>query len=402
MREKLWSRYFYNEVCIEENKIVSFNRSNSYAASYRVIKDGFMGVYWHRGCKPEEECFLRAEENLALKRPYKFTPETGVRRRDKTERVLTDRELLELAGETVEYLGGKYPDFIFNGSVSQWRSDTGMSNENGLDYSDIDCNADINISYKHKDSRDLSDGSFCLGQRDYDIKKFFEIADNNLQNYGELLEIPEELIIQVQYYGLVDSLNAALNGEALALGTSLLTGKIGQKVFAEDFTYLHDASDCECWHTSFWDNEGCVNENDRRIFIENGVPLYGITDKWSADKYNIPHTANSACGGADIPCGGVWISNRIKRSGKTVKELLDGRLTVIPVQYSGGGFNEKGDYTMPVHNAFLCDGEKILGRVPPFTMQSSMFDIFGDGFIGVGSDDPVFGDKHILTAMKKI
>ena len=51
---------------------------------------------------------------------------------------------------------------------------------------------------------------------------------------------------------------------------------------------------------------------------------------------------------------------------------------------------------MPVHHAFLCDGEKFLGSLPPFTFSSNMFDMFGKDFIGVGSDQPVFNDKQIL------
>ena len=49
-----------------------------------------------------------------------------------------------------------------------------------------------------------------------------------------------------------------------------------------------------------------------------------------------------------------------------MKELLNGRLSVVPVRYSGGGFNEKGEYVMPVQMAYLCDGEKFLGRLPEF------------------------------------
>ena len=64
---------------------------------------------------------------------------------------------------------------------------------------------------------------------------------------------------------------------------------------------------------------------------------------------------------------------------------------------SGGGFNEKGDYVMPVHHAFLCDGEKFLGSLPPFTLSSNMYDMFGKDFIGVGSDQPVFNDKSVLV-----
>ena len=92
---------------------------------------------------------------------------------------------------------------------------------------------------------------------------------------------------------------------------------------------------------------------------------------------------------------------RIERSKKTVKELLDGKYCVIPVRSHGGGFADNGDFAMPVQCALLSDGEKILGKLPPFTMSSNLFDMFGKDFIGVGCDNPIYNDKQILFRVKK-
>ena len=137
----------------------------------------------------------------------------------------------------------------------------------------------------------------------------------------------------------------------------------------------------------------------RRIFIDKGVPLLGYSDRRIAEKYNVPYTGNAWSSFTDVPSNGN-VKFFIKRSPKTTKELLAGRLTIVLDNASGGGFNEKGDYVMPVHHAFLCDGEKFLGSLPPFTLSSNMFDMFGKDFIGVGSDQPVFNDKQVLVKVK--
>ena len=215
----------------------------------------------------------------------------------------------------------------------------------------------------------INDGQFHLGLRSFDLN------------------------------GFLGKLNESLNAEKICLGTSLLSGKIGEKVFADDFSLFHDVSDEECWHNSFCDGEGVTLDGDKLPYIEKGVVLRGYSDKKIADKYGVEHTGSAWRSFTDIPSNGN-VNFRIIRSHKTIKELLNGRMSIIPVKYSGGGFNDKGEYIMPVQLAYLCDGEKILGQLPDFTIVSSMFDMFGDDFIGVGSDNPVFNDKQILIKFR--
>ncbi|MBO5449373.1 MAG: hypothetical protein J5994_08590 [Ruminococcus sp.] len=401
MKEKYTYHSVQSEIKFEENTVKSFNKIDSLDQSFRVYENGFLGVHYQKGEMSDDEGFSRARENLSLKRPYPYQPESGVRSRNKCERVLTDKELMDLARTCLSHLSEKYPNFILSGGFYQYHNDEHWVNENGLDYQNIDCNVDANICFKHIDSKDISDGWFSLGDRDFKPEKLYKMAAHYLGSFEKEVELPEEIIVQKQYYDYTEKLIESLNAEKIALGTSLLSGKVGQKVFADSFTLLHDVSDEECWHNTFWDGEGCVIPDDKRVFIENGVVLSGYSDKRTAKKYGVPHTANAGGNYTDIPSIG-WLNARIRRSEKTVKELLDGRLSIIPVQYSGGGFNDKGEYVMPVHLALLSDGENILGKLPPFTLSGNMFDMFGKDFIGVGSDNPIFNDKQILVRMNVI
>lgn len=399
MREKYTYVATTSTVKIEENKIVSFDKNNSTAYSFRVGRDGFLGVHYQQGEMSDEEGYARAEQNLEWKRPYSFEPETGVRSRDKTEKVLSDKELLDMAREALEHIHAKYPDFRLDGDFKQMNKETGQENDRGLKFLNKDCTTNVDISFKHKDSKDISDGWFGFGLRSFELEKLYAMADNYLSNYEKIVEFPEEIIIQMQYYSLLGKLIEDLDAEKICLGTSLLSGKIGEKVFADGFTFCHDVTDKECWHNAFFDGEGVTLPGDKISFIENGVLLRGYSDKKIAAKYGVEHTGSAWRSFADIPSNGN-INARIARSDKTVKELLAGRLSIVPVRYSGGGFNEKGEYVMPVQMAYLCDGEKFLGRLPEFTLVSNMFDMFGNDFIGVGSDNPVFNDKQILVKMR--
>lgn len=396
MKEKLSYINTTSTVVFEENKIVSFQKKAAPEYSFRVYRDGFVGIHYQVGEMSDEEGYKRAEQNLALKRPYPYPLATGNRKRNKCERVLSDRELLDIAKEALSHISEKYPQFTLSGSFYQ-ETDTHLrTNDNGLDFENTDSSVHVEISYKHKGSKDIMDGYFEIGQRDFTFEKLYDMADNYLGNFETKVELPEEAILQSQYYGLIGMVKSCLNAESLALGTSLFSGKLGQKLFSEDFTLVDDWSDEECWHHTFWDGEGYVRENDRRVFIDKGVPLLGYSDRRVAEKYNVTYTGNAWNNFSDVPSNGKT-NLLIKRSDKTIKELLNGRYTIVLDNASGGGFNEKGDYVMPVHHAFLCDGEKFLGSLPPFTLSSNMYDMFGKDFIGVGSDQPVFNDKSVLV-----
>ena len=395
MREKLQQHNIYSEVSFEENKIKSFHKSDATSTSFRVYENGEAGFHRQVGEIEDAAGYAKAAENLCLHRPYPYALEIGKRSRNKIERHYTDKELLDAAKEALAHLTEKYPQFTLSGFFSMQNSHVSQTNEAGMDYENRDCHMQASFRYKHNDSTNLWDGSFSISERDFSMEKLYAMADNYLGAFEKKAEFPEEAILQTQYYDFVGTVSAHLNAELLSLNTSLLAGKIGQQVFSEDFTLVDDVSDEYCWHTPFWDGEGCVKENDKRVFIEKGVPLLGYADKRIAEKYNVPHTGSAYHSYSDVPTSGNT-SMQIKRSTKATKELLNGRLTIVLDNYSGGGFNEKGDYVMPVHHAFLCDGEKFLGSLPPFTLSSNMFDMFGKDFIGVGSDQPVFNDKCVL------
>ena len=395
-KEKYTQRRINSAVKIVENKIVSFDKSDAIEYSFRVYKDGLAGIHYQQGKMSDEDGFAKAEKNLERKRPYPFELEKGVRSRDKMEKPLTDQELMSTAEKMLKYLHKKYPDYTFEGKVgtSIWEKDA--ENSLGMKYHAKDGNSAISISFKHKDSKDISDGYVHFTQRTLKIRSFYKIADNYLENFTKTLPMPEECIIVDKYYDYTEKLYENLSLEKLKLGTSLLCGKVGQKVFADDLTVLHDVSDKNTWMSSFWDGEGVVPKNDKVCFIKNGKILRGYCDKKIAKKFRTKTTGNAGFNYSDIPSGS-FNTMTLKIGNKSIQELLNGKLGIIPVQAYGGGFKEKGEYTMPVQIGLLTDGEKILGRVPPFTISTNVFDMFGKDFLGVAKfNKEIFNDKVML------
>ena len=386
----------------KESKLTSFSKESSLETSFRVYQDGKVGIYYHIGPMEDEEGYAKAAANLVRERPYPFTLETGQRARDKREKVLTDAELRSVAESCMKYLTDNYPNFRFEMKIKGTEQDRRTTNDLGMDYRHQDYAVDVDIVFKHVDSKNINDGYFQFSLRTFDEKIFRGMADLYLSNYEKEVEIPEELILDVQYYGIVGRVGSYLNGEELARGTSLLTGKIGEQVFSEDFTLEHDATDDESWFNTFWDGDGHVFENDKFLLVEKGVPKTGYADKKTAKQYGIPYTGPAYHSFTDIP-GPGGLNLRIKRSDKTIKELLNGRYAILPLDWTSSGFNEKGDYTMVISKSLLYDGDGVVGRLPEFKVSTNIFDMFGKDFIGVGSDNPItYNDKQRLYRVNRV
>ena len=402
-KEKYTYTNTYSTVKFEENKIVSFNKYDKLTHSFRVYKDGFVGIHYQQGKMSDKEGYALAEKNLELKRPYPFKLEGGKRSRSKKRKTLTDSQLMANAKAILAYLTKTYPDFVFKGTIFAQNETQAQKNSAGMDYSTSDGHNGIDVSFKHKKSKDIYDGYFSANMRTWSTKDFKAIADNYLANFETKVKFPKDCIIMMAPWELTGMLVQSLNAEGLSLGTSLLTGKIGQQVFSEKLTILHNVSDAKMWMNTFWDADGIVHKGDKLTYIKNGKILRGYADKRIADKYKVECTGSAWHNFQDIPQNG-WMSGSIKPTGKSPKEILNEagkEYAILPVLYSGGGFKEDGTYAMPVQCSYLTDGEKILGKLPPFTMRSNMFDIFGKDFIGVSKFTKIWNKDMMLVKMER-
>ena len=142
--------------------------------------------------------------------------------------------------------------------------------------------------------------------------------------------------------------------------------------------------------------------DDKLMLIENGVIKTGYSDKRVAQKYGVPYTKSAGHNYQDLPSPG-GMSLRIRRSDKTINELLAGRPAIIPLNATTSQMDPKGGMSMVVNTSLLWDGERVVGRLPEFRASMNFFNVFGREYIGVGSDDmPLFNDKAILIRMNRL
>ena len=153
----------------------------------------------------------------------------------------------------------------------------------------------------------------------------------------------------------------------------------------------------------FFDAEGTVNDDHRCTLIRGGVLVAVRTDKKNAAKYGLPLTGSARGEYDSVPTLGSPPSDlpslQIASTGKTMKELLDGRKGFLVWIASGGDFAPDGHFETPVQLAYLFDGEKLLGRLPELSISSHLYDMLGQDFIGVSSDSLTSLSKLDVIAM---
>jgi PmbA protein len=222
--------------------------------------------------------------------------------------------------------------------------------------------------------------------RDYNLQDTFKALSLICSSYDEKVSLPNEKmpVVFLLHDSILGKFSIDLNAHVLGSGASMFSEKIGQKLFADHFSLIVDRNSRDSYQC-FFDAEGTMLPNDHFKLIENGVLLAPCTAKKVAKLYGYAKTGSASGDYDSVPdvlSGNVSVGT----SGKTIKELLDGRIAVYVVISTGGDFTSQGEYAAPVQSAFLFDGDLLLGRLPQIAIRSNIFDIFGKDFIGLATD----------------
>ncbi len=375
----------------------------------RVFADGNIGISGAIGDVAEEKLVENAVQNLSVGIEYPY-PISRDRKdhRSYNDNPMTAGELLSVTESILETLRKEYPDFDFSETISANEIMTEMRNSEGLDLKYEDAHYSLGLILKEKKSANLFDGILmCVGCR-FDMDKFWAFNRPYLEAYRNRVALPEGEVLPVftmEPDNLMSFLNRSLNGERFATGSSVFSGKMGEQLFNEKVTLEQNRNPLH-QPGAFFDMEGVVLPEDRHVLIESGKLVSVFTDKKNAHLYNLPHTG-SASGAYDGMPSLTTVPLRFRTDSRDLKGALKGQPAILTVISSGGDFTPEGSFAAPVQVGFLFDGERIIGRLPEFTMRSHINKMLGEDYIGT-FDNTVFyiGDLptqvqgYYMTIMK--
>jgi PmbA protein len=174
--------------------------------------------------------------------------------------------------------------------------------------------------------------------------------------------------------GMLSHLASAINGAAIARGTSFLKDKLGQRIFRSDITITDDPHRPRGHNSKPFDGEGIANR--RRAIVENGVLTTWVLDLRSARQLGLKSTGHAARGTSSPPSPSL--TNLHMAAGKmTPAEMIGGIPSGFYVtELMGMGVNGvTGDYSRGAAGFWIDHGE-LAHPVSEVTIAGNLNDMF--------------------------
>lgn len=403
-REKIVERIRMSTISVVDTAVEAIRSNDEVRTGLRLHAGDHIGVAGALGRCDLAALEKQASDALALQIPYPFALE---RERRRHEQLCSDLTGLEQGLAELERVLDElrlYKDFSFSGNAKLIKDVNEHSNDLGLELrSDISLFA-VSLLFKEANSGSILDGFVGHVGLHWDGAAFLHNARETLEAYRNRVELPANETLPVVKVASGCGMDSpfgffmnSLNARSFATGASALAKHHRERVFNRAFT-LWQSRRPETMFTPFFDAEGVVNHGDRIALIDAGQVVAPYADKKSAADFGLPPTGAASAAYDGLPSL-ACPSFEALPAAQTMADLLDGRPAVFVSISQGGDFTPDGQYAAPVQLAFLFDGKRLIGRLPQLQISSTVFDMFGDDFIGVGSDTWPGGSKEHLLAI---
>ncbi len=397
IKETLTHEHTSTLLRIDHTAIQSEEKKEILKTGMRIYLSGIIGIAGMEGPLNEMELEKKAVEMLESSIPY--APEPTM---DQQICLIYNYDVShgpDFAGDMEDLLAtmrSNFSSFAFFNEIELIDHCFQLQNNAGLFLQYQDHFLRLNLTFKHKTSDQEVDSFLkCIGRK-FDKDLFLKLCEDQLSAYQNPIELETQkkhpLIFSTKCRDIFVHLIDELNGHNIAKGKSQLKEKMGKKIFHDDFTF-YQSHNTESLIKPYFDAEGTVHlENDFRVpLIENGIMLKGYTDKKTALEYDLPLTGSAVSEHHEVPF--LSLDDYELKGNKLLADLLDGQKGILVVKITNSAFDQNGNFQASVPLAYLTDGEKLMGKMPPFKIVSNIKNMFNDDFIGV-SKDPLFPLNH--------
>lgn len=387
------------------NEVESLRNNNDIKNTVRIYDGGAIGVAGKIGNCDEKELEKKAAENLRQGIPYPETEEKPCKISvDRVKEIIPAEEFVPTVKRLIARLTKENPQFIFSNKVIMEETEKAYASSCGAEYRYRGNEFSLGLALKYKGSANIMD-EFCEGSADYYNED--EIAsDAKLICDGFLKPLPQieedEIPVIFDGAGPLQYFFGAFVADMYCNGASLLNGKLGEKVFNENFTVALDRNPDRVPNIPFFDAEGVVNEDYCAYLVKNGVMRNLLTNKRSAAMYNVDNIGSSSADYDAVPdlgAAGVCVA----KTHESVMDIIGNGRAVFATVTSGGDSTPSGDFSIPCMVSYLYENGELKGRLPEFAISGNIFDAFCKDFLGRAEKGIYsFGRHHYLVFRAKL
>ena len=372
-------------------KIDSFRQVERTTGTVRVYENGCIGVAGALGEPDEEELTEKAQEALRFGIPYPENLEGPLEAEElHEEEIIPVPEFIPTMQAFLDRLGELCPRFALTNKIGMSYQRTEYKNSKGRHLISSGRDFSIMLIAQNRGSGNLFDMAFGWSGTSFDaetlLKEFKREYDAFYVNADiEPGRYPVVMEASTVFYRFFNH----FVGDLYAAGASLVSGKLGEKIFSDKLTVRDDKNPATAQSTCFFDAEGCIAPDYRPTLVENGVLKGLVTMKKSAAAYGLPNLGNASATYDGVPDRGFG-NLYLDATAKNFKELVPGK-AILLIMAAGGDATPEGHFATPVQMAYLMENGELVGRLPDISVSGDFFDLLGKDYLGTVHNDPLDG-----------
>ena len=373
---------------VTAGQIDSYRELERTTGTVRVYENGCIGVAGCLGEPDEEALTAQAKEALSFGIPYPCRLEGAAEITELHDsEIIPVPELVPAMKDFLRRLGELCPKMAFSNKIRLVHGRKEYRNSLGRHLLSSGGYLSIELLGQNRGSGNLFDMLFPWQGEHFDP----EMILAEFKRLYDTFYLPAD--IESGRWPVVampqDLLGTALQhfiGDLYAAGASLLSGKLGEKVFSEKLTFCDDLNPDTSFESCFFDAEGCAAGDYRPVLVENGVLKSLLTTKKTAEQYGLPNSGTAGAPYDGVPSVGFH-GFSLAKTAESLKELVPGKAVFMLVA-SGGDMTPDGHFATPVQLAFLLEDGKPVGRLPEISVGGNFFDMLGKDYLGTAYDWP--------------
>lgn len=378
---------------VTAGKIDSYRKNEETKNTVRVYEDGKIGVAGSLGEFDEATLTEAAKKSLAYGIEYTCELSTHKKTVDESHEIIPAKEFLPKMQGLLDRLSRECPKFAVSNKINISSLRSSYENSLGASLLSVTDSMELSLVFQNKGSGNLFDCVYEGAVREYDEEAAVKDCKLMYDAFYNPVDIDEgEYPVFMTAEDLFGITMPQFYANTYASGASLLSGKLGEKVFNERLTFCDDRNPETAPFACFFDDEGEFAEDFRQPFVKDGVLTGILTCKQLSRMLGLPFAATAGAAYDGVPAFS-FSSGYIKPTEKSVRAVTSDKAVLLMVA-SGGDMTPLGHFATPVQLAFLVENGEIKGRLPDIGVSGEYFELLGRDYLGAA-------DKAFFPSLSK-